>query len=259
MTTPNPACVVNGVAPPQNITAGASFSFGLVSTAGANFWSVFVSGTDELNTTAAVQATVTLDQVHKTGTCTAPAGLGSAVQLTSVVGITGLGLDANGAVQKAFTTTFKINVLAANGLSVFTTNETVEQSTPFGWTAVVNPAIRNASGGGGGPATAIVWTRVSSSPHQLVAGEEALVTVVGGNITCRTPVAPADAAEFAITCVDGLGAHSLTVDPNALGSALNDPNAVPGTFLAANATLTLPYKGRFKWKYDSTNTRWILV
>jgi hypothetical protein len=259
MPTPSPICVVNGVAPPQNVTAGASVSFGLVSTAGANFWSVSVTGTDELNTVAAVQATVVLNQGTKTGTVTAPAGLGSAVQLTSVVGIAGLGLDANGAKVAAFTTTFKINVLCASGLEVFHTNETIEQSAPFGWLAVVNPAIRNASGGGGGPATAIVWTRVSTSPHQLVAGEEALVTVVGGNITCRTPVTPADAAEFAITCVDGLGAHSLTLDPNALGSSLNDPNGVPGTFLAANTTLTLPFKGRYKWKYDSTNTRWILV
>src|SRR5271167_2540495 len=127
MTTPSPICSVNGLTPPQNVTAGATVTFGLVSTAGANFWSAFVSDTDELNTTAAVQATVTLNQTTKTGTVTAPAGLGSAVQITSVVGITGLGLDANGAVQKSFTTTFKINVLAANGLAVLTGNETTEQ------------------------------------------------------------------------------------------------------------------------------------
>jgi hypothetical protein len=259
MTTPNPACTVNSLSPPQNVTAGATVSFGLVSTAGANFWSVSVTGTDELNTVAAVQATVTLDQTHKTGTFTAPAGLGSAVQLTSVVGIAGMGLDANGASVKAFTTTFKVNVLCASGLEVFHTNETIEQSAPFGWLAVVNPAIRNASGGGGGPATAVVWTRVSTTPHQLVAGEEALVDVSSLNIVCRTPVAPADAAEFAVTVIDGLGGHSLTIDPNALGSSLNDPNGVPGTILAANTTLTIPYKGRFKWKYDNAHTRWLLV
>ena len=103
------------------------------------------------------------------------------------------------------------------------------------------------------------WTRITSGPTQLVSGEEALVDVTSAAITLRTPVAPSDASEFAVTCVDGLGTHALTIDPNATGVSLNDPNGAPGTFAALNATITIPFKGRYRWKYDAPKTRFLLV
>jgi hypothetical protein len=142
MATPNPACLVNGQVPAYVASASATITISLASPAGANFWSVSCTSTDELNTPAAVNATLSINQTNKTATCTLSAVLGSAYIFTSTVGILGLGLDANAVQQPAFTTTFKVNVKASNAAIVLAENETFEQSAPAGWFAVINPALR---------------------------------------------------------------------------------------------------------------------
>ena len=141
MTTPNPACNINGGATPADVSATATVNGALVSSAGANFWSVTCIATDDANTVAAVNATLSVNQGAKTfsfTSLTAP----SAYIFQSVVGISGLGIDANGAPQPSFTTTFKVNVKTAGGRRVLAAGEQFEQDAVHGWINEINAAIR---------------------------------------------------------------------------------------------------------------------
>lgn len=139
---PNPACLVNGSVPPFDASASATITIALASTAGARFWNVSCTSTDELNTAASVNATISINQTNKTATVTLSGVAGSAYIFTSTVGVSGLGLDANGIVQPAYSTTFKVNVKAANGARVLGEDETFEQNPAAGWIAVINPVLR---------------------------------------------------------------------------------------------------------------------
>ena len=141
MPTPSPICSINSGATPADVTASSTVNGALVSSAGAVFWSVSCIGTDDSNTTAAVNATLTINQGAKTFQFTALTAP-SAMIFQSVVGIAGLGLDANGAPQSAFTTTFKVNVKTAGGRRVIATGETFEQDAVHGWLSEINAAIR---------------------------------------------------------------------------------------------------------------------
>lgn len=141
MSVPSPICTVDLIATPVDVSANATHEIELANTTGANFWSIQCTSTDETTTAAQVNATLSINQVTKKATFTST-GVGTALIFTSTVGISGLGLDANGRQQAAYTTTFKVNVVAANGNRVLAVNETVEQSAPFGWNAVLNPQAR---------------------------------------------------------------------------------------------------------------------
>jgi hypothetical protein len=165
MTSPNPTCTVGGNptpvdVPPNTVTAGA-----LASTAGAQYWNIAAVNTDDLNTAAAINATLSVNQGAKTFQFTSP-GVGSKVIFQSVVGVLGPGLDANGVFQPAFVTTFAVNVKTANGLRVWATSETAEQSVAFGNIVEVNAGIRGAGGGGDqgpivAPPKASNWSHVN--------------------------------------------------------------------------------------------------
>lgn len=142
MSGPDPTCLVNGSVTPYDAAASATITITLNAPAGVRYWSVLCTATDELNTPAAVNATLTINQTTKTATCTLSAVLGSAYIFTSTVGINGLGLDANSVQQPSFSTTFKVNVKASNAARVLAENETFEQSAAAGWCAVINPALR---------------------------------------------------------------------------------------------------------------------
>lgn len=149
MPTPSPVCLVNGSPPPAVVSSGASVTGALQSPAGAQFWTLSCTDSDETSSAAAINATLTLNQTLKTFAFTMFASLGTAARFTSTVGIAGPGLDANGVRQASYTTTFKVNVLAANGLPVVTTNEIQDQSAAYGWIVELNQAIRAAGVGGG--------------------------------------------------------------------------------------------------------------
>lgn len=140
--TPSPVCTVAASTTPVDLSSNTVTSGALASTAGANYWSVSAISTDELNTAAAVNATLTINQGAKTFQFTSPTPLGSAVIFQSVVGINGLGLDANSVFNPAFVTTFKINVKASNGGRVLAAIETFEQNAAVGWIAEINAVIR---------------------------------------------------------------------------------------------------------------------
>lgn len=147
MSNPSPACTVNGSTPPKSVTANSTVTIALANPAGATFWALACTSTDELNTAAAINATLVINQSAKTATFTAPASLGSAVIFTSTVGITqaavGQGYDANNVLQASFSTTFEVNVLASSGLNVIATNESFEGNATYGWITKVNGLMRN--------------------------------------------------------------------------------------------------------------------
>lgn len=146
---PSPVCTVNGTATPGSVAAGASFTIALANPAGAAYWGVSATSTDETNATTSVNATIVINEGAKTATCDAPASDGSAVIFTSIVGVSGPGLDANGVFQPSYVTTFKVNVPTTGGYVVWALNETSEQSAAFGSIVEVNAIIRGVGNGGG--------------------------------------------------------------------------------------------------------------
>lgn len=145
----SPICRVNGSSTTDgvNVTAGATITVALASTAGASTWTLACIGTDDTNTASAINATIVINSVAKTATFTAPA-TGSAVIFTSIVN-SGISESTN-AVDASLTTTFGVYVLTAGGLRVGAANETTEGSAAYGWSTKLNGIIRGGSGAGAG-------------------------------------------------------------------------------------------------------------
>ena len=141
MTTPSPVCTINGGVTPADVSASGTVNGALASAAGANFWAVTCIATDDSTTAAAINATLSINQTNKTFSFTSSAA-GSAMIFSSTVGISGIGLDANGQFQPAFSTTFKVNVKTAHGFRVIAAGEKFEQDAVNGWIVEMNAAIR---------------------------------------------------------------------------------------------------------------------
>lgn len=142
MPTPDPTCTINGGATPADVSASSTVNGALASVAGANFWSVSCIATDDSTTATAINSTLTINQGAKTFAFTSGAA-GTAYIFQSTVGVTGLGLDANGRVQTSYSITFKVNVrTATHNLRVLVAGEKFEQDTVNGWIAEINAAIR---------------------------------------------------------------------------------------------------------------------
>jgi hypothetical protein len=182
----NPTCTVYGDAPPQNAVAGDPVDIALKFPAGVAIWALTVVSCDDQNSVAAIQATLVVNQTSKTAVFTAPADLGSAVILQSVVGtVNGLGLDTFGNVDPSYTTTFKVNVPASNGLHVIASGEVSEENTAVGWIEEINAAVRVSGSatilGYPPPIDFAVGLVNASSSSSLVAGSKCLRLLV--NIT----------------------------------------------------------------------------
>lgn len=164
----SPACLVNGAPPPIDVAANSTVTVSLKNTQGVLFWGLTCVGTDELNSSVAVNSSLAINLTNYTATFTAPGGLGSAIILQSTVGSAnssaqGSGVDANGNVQASFTTTFKVNVLTSASLRVTAINETFEQGAA-GWSAPVNAGIRAAGGTASIPAPLFVPALRGATP-----------------------------------------------------------------------------------------------
>ena len=146
MALPSPICLVNGNATPPAIavTKGSTVTIALENPAGAQYWSISCTSTDETNNAATINATLVVNMGAKTATFTAPNSYGSAMIFTSIVGIDNVGVDANRTVQAALTTTFKVNVLTTLGIPVFAADEELESNASFGWIVLLNSFIRVA-------------------------------------------------------------------------------------------------------------------
>jgi hypothetical protein len=144
MSTPSPLCNVNGSSTINgvNVSTPSTVTVALASPAGVGPWTLTCVGTDELNTTAAVNASLTISQVTYTATFPAPAA-GSALRFQSQVNG---GINSNGVVDPTLTTTLTVYALTGNGYRVCAFGETMEGSAAFGWLSTLNPMLRNAMG-----------------------------------------------------------------------------------------------------------------
>lgn len=126
--------LVNGSTTPQNVLAGATVNVALQNSAGVTSWTLVCTSTDELNTVAAVNATISISQVTFSGTFTMPStASGSAVQLTSTVN--------PGSNQVS--STLGVFVLDPLGTRLFFPGETNESSAQFGVIADLNALGRS--------------------------------------------------------------------------------------------------------------------
>ena len=140
----SPACTVNNLSTVNgvNVSTPSTVTVALASPAGVGPWTLTCVGTDELNTTAAVNASLTISQVTYTATFPAPAA-GSALRFQSQVNG---GINSNGVVDPTLTTTLTVYALTGNGYRVCAFGETMEGSAAFGWLSTLNPMLRNALG-----------------------------------------------------------------------------------------------------------------
>lgn len=142
---PSPAVTVNGSSTTNgvNVASGAVVTIQLIDLT-ATAWAITCTGTDDTNTTAAIQASLVVNQNTKTATFTIPSRTGQAIVFQSVVNN---GRDANGNIVASYTTTFAVFVLTVSGVRVLATNESQESSAAYGWIVDINPTLRTAPGG----------------------------------------------------------------------------------------------------------------
>lgn len=138
----SPICTVDAVSTASgavDVAASTTVTIALADTAGVTQWNLTCLTTDGLNTAVAINSALSINLVNKTATFNVPATLGSAFIFQSKVND---GLDINGVLNAAYTTTFKINVLTSSGLPVTAFDEKMEQHISFGWMEILNNMIR---------------------------------------------------------------------------------------------------------------------
>jgi hypothetical protein len=241
MTTPNPACLVNGSPTPADVSASATVTGALANPAGVVYWFLEVQSADETTNVATIQASLAINQTAKTFSLTAPGAAGTKIILQSTVGVSeqsaqGFGRDINGEVQASYTTTFAVNVPTAAGLRVIAASEITEQNTVVGWLAEINACIRAAAGGGlpagatigqtlfAGASGVPAWTTISGdvSPSVVTPGK---LTVTGlQGLAVPAPTVSSTFLEYNGTSLvwaaagAGSGITALTGDVTASGS-----------------------------------------
>lgn len=191
MTNPSPICLVDSAATTDgvNVTAGASFTIALSSTAGVNVWSIECLSTDETNDKDTINASLSVNNTNKTATCTAPATTGSAMRFRSIVNN---GRGTNGQEDSSLTTTFGVYVLSDTGQRVLAFDETLETNSEFGWIATVNPPLRTTVGQtrliAGGSSALYDWSfdeTASLSGNKYTASTFASTGSAGGSLTAE--------------------------------------------------------------------------
>lgn len=211
---PSPTCTVNGSATPVDVTASSSPSIALANATGVNSWFLTCIGTDETTTPAAINATLVVNGVAHTATFTAlGAGTGYVFQSTVGVGPSssqGFGRDANNVIQPSYTTTFKVNVKAANGLRVISQNETFEQNSAAGWIDEENKSIRANSAGGATSVTGSGLWHSISGVLQAAAFLGTAGQIMFTNAPGATDAAWAAASQDVVTSTTTTGVMTVT-------------------------------------------------
>lgn len=141
----SPICTVNGNATINGVDVSASpavITIQLVDLSGVNSWQIQCVGTDELNTPATINASLTINTVTKTATFPSVAG-GSALIFKSTVNA---GVDGNGSPRDDYSAQFGVYVPSAF-VRVGATGETTEGSASYGWITKINPILRVGAAG----------------------------------------------------------------------------------------------------------------
>lgn len=137
----SPICTVNSASTLDgyNTVPGGSITIALVDKTGVSSWSISCISTDDQQTTAAINALLTINQTLKTATFTVPStARGCTLIFQSKVNN---GLDSNNNVNSSYTTTFGIYAIGTGGLRLIAANETIEGNSVFGWTASFNSVL----------------------------------------------------------------------------------------------------------------------
>jgi len=196
----SPTCTISGGPTPADIAASSTINGALAAPSGALFWGLKAISCDDVTGPAGlalINASLVVNQTNKTFSFTSPANVGTAVIFQSTVGVSplsalGTGRDANGSIVAAWTTTFKVNVPAANGNRVLASLEVAEQDPVNGWTSVVNAGLRTAGGGGSGygSTTTGTFTRPAigaTSTVGVLDTTNATPTMTGGTVGAHGP------------------------------------------------------------------------
>src|SRR6266851_8153651 len=147
IASPSPICLVkngagffvptiNGV----NVTAGATITIKLQDPSGVNVWALSCIGTDEHQVPVVITGSLTIDQVSKTATFTAPVAACALIFQSSVNN----GVTPNGVLSSDYTTTFGIWVPTNIGSRLIATGQEFEGNAKYGWITQVNPIIATA-------------------------------------------------------------------------------------------------------------------
>ena len=175
MTLPSPLLLINAQSQLPNgvdVADGSTVTLALASTAGVYSWEITCIGTDDLNTVAAINATLVVNSANFTATFTAPTdpdGYGAALIFKSTVNN---GIDINGLVQPYLTTTAGVYVPTLFlDMRVGAQNETNEGNLIYGWLEKFNTALRNGVFSGGvlfgdvtGPSVTNTISKIQGNP-----------------------------------------------------------------------------------------------
>lgn len=192
----------------NNATPGNTQTIQLISQAGVSSWSISCINTDDLSSAATVTASLTIDNLNKTATFTAPVA-GRAYMFQSQINA-GINL-ATGAVDATTSYTFVVYTLTGGGVRVLSANETTEGNATAGWIATVNALIRSPSGNPGGsaagslggsyPSPTVVQVDGAAGNLPILAAQTTWGTSPNSSIISIEPLAPVATTGATLTTV----------------------------------------------------------
>ena len=191
---PSPAFTFTGSVNKYQATAGGSVVATLTSLTGVSSVSWSIVGTDETSGTYTIATSGTLGSV---ATITAGAAGTAAILRCTING----GINGLGQLDTSYSTTRKWWVPATGtGLEVACVGENAESSAAFGWTGIVNSAVRNVASGGLSAVTA-------SAPITSSGGASPNIAITAASSVAAGSMSAADKAK-----VDAILPSSLTAD-----------------------------------------------
>ena len=218
---PSPAFTFAGNVDKYQATASGSVVATLTSLTGVSSVSWSIVGTDESSGSYSITTSGTLGSVATI--VAGAAGTAAILKCTINGGINGLGQ-----LDPSYSTTRKWWVPATGtGLEVACVGENTESSSAFGWTGIVNSAVRNVASGGvsGVTASAPITSSGGATPD---IGITAATSVAAGSMSAADKakvdaILPASLTADRVVITNGSGVLSATADPN--GTQLNSVTA----------------------------------
>ena len=214
---PSPAFTFTGNVDKYQATASGSVVATLTSLTGVSSVAWSIVGTDESSGSYTITTSGTLGSV---ATIVAGAAGTAAILKCTING----GINALGQLDTSYSTTRKWWVPATGtGLEVACVGENTESSAAFGWTGIVNSAVRNVASGGvsGVTASAPITSSGGATPNIAIT---AATSVAAGSMSAADKakvdaILPASLTANRVVITNGSGVLSATADPN--GTQLN--------------------------------------
>lgn len=193
---------INGI----DVAPGATVTVQLQDPAGVNVFAIEATDSDGYTSLASINASIVNDQITKTSTFLMPS-FASSVLIQAVVNN---GINEAGIEDAKLKNKFKVCVRTSANLRLGAMNERLENSLAYGYTGLINDAIRavGVSGGGGGAPTNASYLTLSANgtltnERVLTAGSN-ISFVDGGANNTLTINASASPVSDASTSVKGI-------------------------------------------------------